>query len=111
MVYTVEYGLTICSSDGIIALNAADLEALKQAGLQAATSGSAATNMRETSIYGNITLGQARIMTGDVGIEGWQRTAGRKTTIANNRFGDGARIMTGDQGGEAAARFNENFWN
>ncbi|KAK3934360.1 hypothetical protein QBC46DRAFT_427678 [Diplogelasinospora grovesii] len=32
------------------------------------------------------------------------------TTLRYNRFEKDARIMTGDQGGEAAARFNENFW-
>jgi hypothetical protein len=64
----------------------------------------------ETSIYDNVTLGQARIMTGNVGVEDWRRVAGRKTTIAHNRFGKDVRIMTGDQGGQAAAGFNENFW-
>jgi len=49
-------------------------------------------------------------MTGNIGIENWQRVAGRTTTIAHNRFEADVKIMTGDQGGEAAARFNDNFW-
>jgi hypothetical protein len=61
-------------------------------------------------IYNNITFGQARIMTGNVGVEYWRRIAGRKVTIANNKFGQDVRIMTGDQGGDAAKSFNDNFW-
>jgi hypothetical protein len=76
----------------------------------ATTSGSAATDIDGTLIYDNITLGQARIMTGNVGVENWRKTAGRKTTIASNKFERDVRIMTGDQGGDAAKGFNENFW-
>jgi hypothetical protein len=49
-------------------------------------------------------------MTGNIGVEGWQKMAGRKTTIANNQFGHDVRIMTGDMGGEAAKGFNDSFW-
>lgn len=64
----------------------------------------------ETSIIDNITLGQARVMTGDIGVQEWHRRAARKTTIKGNEFGSDVRIMTGDQGGDAAAKFNESFW-
>jgi len=93
----------------MIRLEASDAEELGLRGARDAAHRTA-TDTDETSIYDNITLGQARIMTGNVGMENWQRVSGRKTTIAHNRFEGDARIMTGDQGGEAAARFNENFW-
>jgi len=63
-----------------------------------------------TSIYDNVTLGQARIMTGNVGVENWRQASGRKTTIAGNEFQGRVVIMTGDMGGSAAADFNSNFW-
>ncbi|RYP20570.1 hypothetical protein DL765_002727 [Monosporascus sp. GIB2] len=94
---------------GMIPLNADDVEELGLGETRDATR-DAATSTNETSIYSNVTLGQARIMTGNVGIADWQRVAGQRTTIAHNRFGQDVRIMTGDQGGEVAARFNENFW-
>jgi hypothetical protein len=50
-------------------------------------------------------------MTGDVGVEEWQRATRRKTTIAHNRFGKDVRIMTGNVGGEAAnSFFDSGFW-
>ena len=49
-------------------------------------------------------------MTGNVGVENWQRVAGRKTTIAHNKFGNETVIITGDVGGEAAKIFYENFF-
>jgi hypothetical protein len=69
-----------------------------------------ATDSDSTTIIDNITLGQARIMTGDIGMESWQKRVARKTTIAGNRFGSNAQIVTGDMGGQAAADFNKNFW-
>lgn len=69
------------------------------------------TESDSTTIVDNITLGQARIMTGDIGMESWQKRATRKTTIVKNRFEGDVRIMTGDMGKEAAATFNESFWN
>ncbi len=62
-----------------------------------------------TALYNNITLGRARIMTGNVGVDNWQRMARRRTIIAHNQFGNDVSIMTGNQG-EAAMRFNESFW-
>jgi hypothetical protein len=50
-------------------------------------------------------------MTGDIGVESWQKRARRKTTISKNKFGVDARIVTGDMGGQAAATFNDSFWN
>ena len=64
-----------------------------------------------TTIYDNITVGQARIMTGDVGVETWHRASKRKTIIRGNKFGGDSRIMTGDIGGEVARDFNKTFWN
>ena len=99
-------------ADGTIALDASDAESLRLVDQKSArTCGAASTDVDETLIYDNITVGQARIMTGNVGVENWARTAGRKTTIANNKFGQDVRIMTGDQGGDAAKSFNDNFWN
>lgn len=60
-------------------------------------------------VYGNITLNQARIMTGDVGVEKWQ-TVSRVNEVAFNKFGKEARVMTGNVGSEAASAFMENFW-
>jgi hydrogenase maturation factor len=99
-------------ADGTIALDDDDAESLhlvdqKRSG----TGGAAATDEDETLIYDNITLGQARIMTGNVGVENWRIIARRKVTITNNKFGQDVRIMTGDQGGDAAKSFNDNFWN
>ncbi|KAG8162431.1 hypothetical protein KVR01_008196 [Diaporthe batatas] len=64
---------------------------------------------QNSRIYGNITLDQARIMTGDVGAGNWQSIS-RVNEVANNRFGKDTRIMTGSVGPEAASAFMENFW-
>jgi hypothetical protein len=69
-----------------------------------------ATDSDSTAIIDNITLGQARMMTGDIGMESWQKRVARKTTIARNKFGSNLQIMTGDMGGQAAADFNKSFW-
>lgn len=45
----------------------------------------------EILIYDNSTVGQARIMTGNVGVENWRRTAGQKTAIAGNKVGQDER--------------------
>lgn len=95
-------------ADGILRLESADEE---EFAIPEQVSKQDTTSITDTSIYNNITLGQARMMTGNVGVEEWQRMAGRKTTIAHNRFGNDIRIMTGDVGGQAAAGFNKNFWN
>jgi hypothetical protein len=98
-------------ADGTIPLDTSDLETLGFVDKYRATPpGSAAPVVDETLIYDNITVGQARIMTGNVGVENWCKTAGRKATIAGNKFGQDVRIMTGDQGGDAAKKFNESFW-
>jgi len=49
-------------------------------------------------------------MTGDIGVERWQKRATRNMIIAKNEFRGDIRITTGDMGGPAAANFNENFW-
>ncbi|RKK79232.1 hypothetical protein BFJ68_g17606 [Fusarium oxysporum] len=98
------------TADGMILLDTSDAKRLGLDDPQAATTpDSAATDTDQTSIYDNITLGQARIMTGDVGMENWRRVVGRKTTIARNKFGNGTVMITGDVGGEAAKSFYENF--
>jgi hypothetical protein len=79
-----------------------DVESLGLAGGQTAIF---AGDTETTSIYDNITLAQARIMTGNIGVEGWQRASGRPTTIARNTFGGDVRIMTGDMSAAAAADF------
>jgi len=72
----------------MITLDVSDAESLGLASRQGtATHSTATTDTDETSIYDNITLDQARIMTGNVGGENWQRVARRKTTIAHNKFG------------------------
>jgi hypothetical protein len=63
----------------------------------------------ESRIYDNITLGQARIMTGDVGVEPWQR-ASKSSIISHNKFGQDLRLMTGSVGAEASREFMANFW-
>jgi len=99
-------------AEGTVPLNTSDLELLRHVDPHRDTKPSRAEpGIGETLIYDNITVGQARIMTGNVGVENWHKTAGRKTTIVKNRFGQDVRIMTGDQGGEAAKGFNESFWN
>jgi hypothetical protein len=97
--------------DGTIAVDTDDVLAIGMSAPDDTTSMNSSNEARETNIYGNVTLGQARIMTGNIGVEGWQKMAGRKTTIANNQFGNDVRIITGDMGGEAAKGFNDSFWN
>jgi hypothetical protein len=50
-------------------------------------------------------------MTGDIGVEAWQKKATRKVIIARNKFGGDVRITTGNIGGQAATNFNDSFWN
>jgi hypothetical protein len=96
--------------DGTVPVNTSDVLAIGVSAPDDATSMNSSNETVETNIYGNVTLGQARIMTGNIGVEGWHKMAGRKTTIANNQFGHDVRIITGDMGGEAARGFNESFW-
>ncbi|KAI6777572.1 uncharacterized protein J7T54_002883, partial [Emericellopsis cladophorae] len=96
--------------DGTVPVRTSDVLTIGMSGRDDTPSMSSSSEVRETNIYGNVTLGQARIMTGNIGVEGWQRTAGRKTTIANNQFDRDVQIMTGDMGGEAAKGFNDSFW-
>ncbi|VTT77010.1 unnamed protein product, partial [Fusarium fujikuroi] len=96
--------------DGTVPVNTSDVLAMGVSSPDNTTNMNSSSESRETNIYGNVTLGQARIMTGNIGVEGWHKMAGRKTTIANNQFGHDVRIITGDMGGEAARGFNESFW-
>lgn len=64
---------------------------------------------QKTRIYDNITLDQARIMTGDVGVENWQKIS-RLTEITRNKFGKDTRIMTGNVGQGSGPAFMEHFW-
>ena len=84
-------------------LDQADVKAL---GLDTAP----ATDSDSVTIVDNLTLGQARIMTGNIGLESWQKRVTRKTTITRNEFRGDVRIMGGDVGGQAAADFNKSFW-
>ncbi|KAK3301806.1 uncharacterized protein B0T15DRAFT_578059 [Chaetomium strumarium] len=96
---------------GTISLDASDLKIVGPVDQSRDTTpGRAAPAGNETLIYDNVTVGQARIMTGNVGVENWLRVAGRKTSIARNKFEQDVQIMTGDLGGEAAKSFNECFW-
>lgn len=90
---------------GSVSIDISDLEDLEN------NLGGASTSKDEREFVDNITLDQARVMMGDVGLEDWQKAAGRKTTVARNQFGHSARIMMGNVGGEGAAAFNQNFWN
>ena len=102
----------ILRAEGTVLLDTSDLETLRLVNQHHdIKSGRTEPGICETLIYDNLTVGQARIMTGNVGVENWRKTAGRKTTIAKNKFRQDVRIMTGDQGGEAAKGFNESFWN
>jgi hypothetical protein len=94
----------------MIPLEASDVEGLELTAPQTVTEGTAIDGTVLTAIHDNITLGQARIMTGDVGTESWGKTAGRKVEIAHNRFGGDVQIMTGSITGESAARFTDIFW-
>lgn len=102
--------------DGTIRLSPNGIEgprlgekSLEQPGEPLRPGGAASTTDTESSIYNNITLGQARIMTGNVGVESWQKVS-RRTTIAHNKFGDDVRIMAGDVSPEAAKDFISNLW-
>jgi hypothetical protein len=55
-------------------------------------------DLDSTTIVDNITVGQARIMTGDIGVEAWQKKATRKVNIVRNKFGGDVRITTGNMG-------------
>ncbi|KAF5231404.1 hypothetical protein FAUST_9267 [Fusarium austroamericanum] len=97
--------------DRTVPVNASDMLAIGMSASDNTPSMNSSNETVKTNIYGNVTLGQARIMTGNIGVEGWYKMAGRKTTIANNQFGHDVRIITGDMGGEAANGFNDSFWN
>ncbi len=73
--------------------------------------GNTPSGTRDTQIYNNKTLGNAKFMTGDIGMEHSQRVEDRKTRINDNTFGHDSRVFTGDMGGEAAKSFNTSFWN
>ncbi|RYP47144.1 hypothetical protein DL768_006754 [Monosporascus sp. mg162] len=96
--------------DGIITVDASQAASIGLDDWQETATRAPIPNTDETLVVDNITLGQARIMTGNVGVENWRRVAGRKTNVAGNRFGD-VCIMTGDLGpGEAARSFSADFW-
>ena len=84
-------------AEGTVPLDPSDLESLRLVDSHHDIKpGRAEPGIGETLIYDNITVGQARIMTGNVGVENWYRIARRKTTIARNKFGQDLRIMTGE---------------
>ncbi|TVY62473.1 hypothetical protein Focb16_v004218 [Fusarium oxysporum f. sp. cubense] len=78
--------------DGTIAIDTADVLAIGTSAPDDTASMNSSNEARKTNAYGNVTLGQARIMTGNIG------------------FGHDVRIITGDMGGEAARGFNDSFW-
>lgn len=79
--------------------------------LETAADDAKAADLDSTTIVDNITLSQARIMTGDIDVERWRKRVTRKTTIAKNKSEGDVRIVTGDIGGQAATTFKEGFWN
>ncbi|KAK2922404.1 hypothetical protein FoTM2_017760 [Fusarium oxysporum f. sp. vasinfectum] len=95
--------------DGTIVVNTADVLAIGMSAPDDTPSMNSYNETRDTNIYRNVALGKTRIMTGNVGVEGWQKMAGHKTTITNNRFGHDVGIITGDMGGEAARGLNQSF--
>jgi len=103
----------ILAEDGTIRLTTEDMERLPlndgPEGRRASPPPLGGVSAGESRIYDNITVGQARIMTGDVGAEHWHQLA-RRTTIAHNKFGQDVRIMTGNVGAEASKEFMSNFW-
>lgn len=66
------------TTDQMIAISTSDQEELGLGGQAAVRDIAPHANEVLTSIYDNFTLGQARVMTGNVGIESWQKVAGRK---------------------------------
>ncbi|KAI1322069.1 hypothetical protein F5Y16DRAFT_404851 [Xylariaceae sp. FL0255] len=106
-------GINLALMDRLDRMIAIDVDNQEELGLgdqAAARDATRAADADEVSIYDNITPGQARIMIGNVGVEKWQRVAGRKATIASNRFEKDVKMMIGDLGGQAAADFNQSFW-
>ncbi|KAK2667010.1 hypothetical protein RAB80_017431 [Fusarium oxysporum f. sp. vasinfectum] len=78
--------------DGTITVNTDDVLAIGMPAPDDTASMNSSNEARETNAYGKVTLGHARIMTGNIG------------------FGHDVRIITGDMGGEAARGFNDSFW-
>ncbi|KAK7987475.1 hypothetical protein PG989_007790 [Apiospora arundinis] len=55
-------------------------------------------------IYDNITIDQARVITGDIGVQEWQKKTEttRRNIIRNNNMKDKSFLLTGNVGGDAA---------
>jgi hypothetical protein len=104
--------LLILTIDGTVLLDEVDIKTPRLNAVPNMVAENAnVINLDSATIINNITIGKARIMTGDIGGERRQARIARKTTIAKNKFGGDVQIMTGNMNGQAAADFNENFWN
>lgn len=58
----------------------------------------------------NVTLGKARIATGDIGCSGSERP-GKSVGVNRNQFAGDLRMMIGDvQGSPSTGFFNSKFW-
>ncbi|KAK8019186.1 hypothetical protein PG990_004324 [Apiospora arundinis] len=64
-------------------------------------------------IYNNITIDQARVITGDIGVQEWLKKieTTRRNIIRNNNMKGKSFILTGNVGGDAAKTFVEGLFN
>ncbi|KAH0528693.1 hypothetical protein TsFJ059_003520 [Trichoderma semiorbis] len=95
---------------GAVQIDEENIPAIGPDTLENVKAGHTPSGTRDTQIYNNKTLSNAKFMTGDIGMEHSQRVENRKTRINDNDFGHNARVVTGNIGGEAAKSFNTSFW-
>ncbi|KAK5989284.1 hypothetical protein PT974_10795 [Cladobotryum mycophilum] len=99
--------------DGTIALKLADVEQFKQRapGKSSDEDLNHATELRNTSVDGNIVKDDFRLVTGNIDVgTNYISAFNGHTTVRNNRMGNNARILTGDVGGKAAQEMMKDFW-
>ncbi|RYC80224.1 hypothetical protein BFJ63_vAg16891 [Fusarium oxysporum f. sp. narcissi] len=77
--------------DETIAVDTADVLAIGMSAPDDTPSMNSSNETRDINIYGNETLGQARIMTGNIGVEGWQ-----KMEVARRRLPTIGSAMTSE---------------
>lgn len=59
----------------------------------------------------NITLGRARVVTGNIGSSGWEQMGKKNIAINRNQFSGDLHMLAGDVQGQAATGFfHSKFW-
>ncbi|PGH26859.1 hypothetical protein AJ80_01440 [Polytolypa hystricis UAMH7299] len=58
----------------------------------------------------NTILGAAKVMIGNVGMDGEAKAPKREIKVTGNTFHGDLHLVSGDMGGKAAENFNQFFW-